>query len=319
MKIARQDPTLSARVVGRQPLLYTAGPDTSLDRPVHVRAASAIARLPGGRLAIVQDDASFIALLDARGHVRDVPLPAPDGIRLFDTTRGNKGKKLDLEACVVMGERLIAFGSGSTGARERVVLFDDALGARVVHAHELYGALRAAGAFSGSELNIEGAARHEGDIVLFQRGNGAPHGGILPVNATARLEEQALLAYLDGAGPCPPIASITSWDLGHAARVRLTFTDAATTPRGTLAFLACAEDTADAIQDGPVSGVALGLLDDRAGMARLTTVLDEQERPLTDKGEGLAFESATRAFVVVDKDDPSLPSEMLELRIDGFE
>jgi hypothetical protein len=92
---ARLEPSLGARVVKRTPLLYDRGADPALDRPAHVRAGSALVRLDTHTLAVVQDDASFLAVLDGVGHatatlhVRDMPLPAPDGVRLFDDGRGN--------------------------------------------------------------------------------------------------------------------------------------------------------------------------------------------------------------------------------------
>src|SRR5690349_10209421 len=64
---AVRDEQMAAVMTARAPLTYAAGADAALDRPAHVRAASGIAWL-GGRLAVVQDDASFVALVDlARG------------------------------------------------------------------------------------------------------------------------------------------------------------------------------------------------------------------------------------------------------------
>src|SRR5262245_10943657 len=72
---ARVEPALEARVVRRRPLVYTRGSDASLDRPTHVRAGSAMVRLGPGMLAVVQDDASFIAIVDLqRGTVDDIAL-----------------------------------------------------------------------------------------------------------------------------------------------------------------------------------------------------------------------------------------------------
>lgn len=314
MKAGRFDDTLSARVVARRPLFYARGADAAEDRPAHVRAGSAIASL-GERLVVVQDDASFFALLDRDGTVLDVALPSTDGVRQFDKRRGNKAKKLDLEACLVHDGALYAFGSGSTSERERVVVLREGV-VQVKEARALYAMLRGEPAFAGSELNVEGAARVGDDVVLFQRGNGAPHGGILPVDATARLDARALALHLEHGASLPPLRDVTPWTLGHAGGVRLTFTDGATTPGGALAFLACAEDSPDAVEDGPVTGVAVGLVGDAD--ARLTLVLDEAGRPLLDKAEGLAFTSATQAFVVVDKDDPTIASELLELALKGF-
>src|SRR5690606_19389198 len=104
-------------------LLYAQGADPALDRPAHVRAGSGLAWL-GPRLVVVQDDASFLALLDAP----DAPVSAvaldhvAHGRRQFDDQRGNKKSKLDLEACTVVcgrgDERMIAWGSGSLPIRE---------------------------------------------------------------------------------------------------------------------------------------------------------------------------------------------------------
>ena len=334
---ARVAPELGARVVARRALRYARGADASLDRPLHVRAGSALARLEGGLLAVVQDDASFVALVDPRleGEVFDLPLPAEDGVRQFDDARGNKHAKLDLEACIVAEGTLVAFGSGSSEVRERVVLMTATWAARtpgpaatrtsIVHASELYAHLRAERAFSGSELNIEGAVVRGGDVLFFQRGNGAPSGDRLPVNATARIDRAALLAHLRGEGPCPlpcpALRDVVAWELpdlaAHGAPGRLSFTDGALSPRGGVAFLACAEDSPDATKDGPVSAVAIGRLDDRAREAALAPILDERGAPLLDKAEGLAFDDKdeTRAWVVVDKDDPKVPSELLELRL----
>lgn len=332
--VAEVVPDLEARVVSRRPLLYARGADASLDRPLHVRAGSALARLDGGLLAVVQDDASFVALVDPRlgGEVFDLPLPSEDGVRQFGHARGNKHEKLDLEACLVTDGVLLAFGSGSTPRRERVLVLSASWStpgqaasapaearAAIVHAEALYAAMRADPAFCGSELNVEGAVVRGPDVLFFQRGNGAPARDLAPVDATARVDRKALLAYLRGEGPCPALRDVIAWRLTMPgdAPGRLSFTDAALTPRGNLAFLACAEDSPDATEDGPVSAVTIGRLDDRIRVAALALVRDEAGAPLLDKAEGLAFDpaDASRAWVVVDKDDETTPSELLELRL----
>lgn len=330
---ARLEPSLAARVVRRRPLLYRRGADAALDRPLHVRAGSALARIGPRALAVVQDDASFVALVDlARGAVDDLPLPSPSGVRQFDDLRGNKDDKLDLEAAVYVEGRalVVAFGSGSSPRRERVVLVrgvgDGAAGppsVDVVDAPELYAMMRADRTFSGSELNVEGSAADGDDIVFFQRGNGSGDA----VDATARVAAGALVDWLAararGAGGAPPpLTTVVPWELGATdAGTRLTFTDGARPPRGALAFLACAEASPDATRDGPVSGVVIGRLDDRARRCALAVVLDEHGAPLLDKAEGLAFDpdDARRAWAVVDKDDPACPSELLDLALgDGW-
>src|SRR5688500_6401908 len=101
--VSERSPTLVARVTRCIPMTYAAGADLSADRPAHVRAASGLAWF-GDRLAVVQDDANFIALVDpATGLTDAVPLPpGPGGIRPFDDSRGHKADKLDLEAIVCL-------------------------------------------------------------------------------------------------------------------------------------------------------------------------------------------------------------------------
>ncbi|HVH46488.1 MAG TPA: hypothetical protein VM925_29300, partial [Labilithrix sp.] len=150
---ARVDLSRGARVVSRTPLLYRRGADPALDRPAHVRAGSALASW-SGHLAVVQDDACFLAIVDTTSKlVEDVAFPG-DGVRQFDDTRGNKKQKLDLEAVFVTtdGRLLVAFGSGSSPLRERVVLVEgpqeSAPLVTVVHAAELYAQLRSDHSFS---------------------------------------------------------------------------------------------------------------------------------------------------------------------------
>src|SRR5687768_4452657 len=72
---ARYDPTLSARAVRRVAMHYAGGADQTIDRPAHVRAASGIAWV-GATVAVIQDDANFVALVDpATGLADSVALP----------------------------------------------------------------------------------------------------------------------------------------------------------------------------------------------------------------------------------------------------
>ena len=170
----------------------------------------------GPRLCVCQDDALFLALVDPHtGRVDSQPLPVgPSGLRLFDTLRGNKLEKLDLESvCVVptaQGPRLWLFGSGAAAIREVVVEVDPAGPAesiRVRSTARFCANLRADGALRDAPLNLEGACVAGGDLVLLQRGNGAE--GSPAVVRVALAELQALL---DGRGELAPVpcASIRS-------------------------------------------------------------------------------------------------------------
>jgi uncharacterized protein DUF6929 len=321
---ARFDPTLSARVLARRHLVYAAGPDKDDDRPAHVRAGSALAWL-GGRLAVVQDDANFVALVRPwQGEVSFLMLPAgPGNLRQFDDVRGNKRYKLDLEASAVVasggGEILLAFGSGSTSARERVLaiaLTGAAPSTRLIDAAAFYQGLRSTVAFAGSELNVEGALVRGRSLLLVQRGNGAPAGELRPVNAVCEIDLDALLAYLDDprTRPAPLPQRVRAYDLGAYEGRPLSFTDAAELG-GRPFYVAVAEASPDATRDGPVSAVAVGFLEGEG--ARYGWLLDEAGRLLTDKVEGLAPDpdDEHRLYAVVDRDEPDAPAELLHLEV----
>jgi hypothetical protein len=319
-----QDPALRARVVRSIPLLYTDGANPALDRPAHVRAGSGVAWI-GGVLAVVQDDSNFIALVDPEScAVRSLTLPAGEGgVRLFGTDRGNKHFKLDLEACVVLpdgpGEMLVAFGSGSTPMRERIVLvrgIPQAPSVEVCDASAFYALLRGVHEFSGSEMNVEGAAWRDGRLLLFNRGNGAPIDGREPVDATCEVDWDRLRAHLlDADAPPPAPERITRYELGDIDGWRLTFTDASVIGDALL-FATTAEASPNAYDDGPVAGSALGIIDGSG--ARWAVIQDANGGRFDGKVEGIApgVRPGT-VLVVIDRDDPHLPSDLCAVELTG--
>lgn len=320
------DPRLTARILRTAPLLYTEGADPELDRPAHVRAGSGIAWV-GDRLAVVQDDAAFLALVDpVTAEVRAIALEAAEGgVRQFGDERGNKHLKADLEACVTVphegAEVLLAFGSGSTPKREQVLvgrrLHTAEPAVDMVDASSLYALLRAERSFSGSEMNIEGAALVGSVVRLFNRGNGAARDGHLPVDASCDLPLSVLLAYLvDPSGPPPVPDNVVQHDLDAIDALRLGFTDA-TAHGGTVYFSAAAEDSPDATRDGRVAGSVLGVLDEEGG--RWTLLVDSEGAPFDGKVEGIVFwrDRSDRLWAVVDADDPERPSDLCEIELKG--
>jgi len=302
-RCARLDPALAAVLGELTPLRYADGGSVEEDRPGHLRGASALVR-DGSRLVIVQDDVHVLAIRDARGRVSPRLLPPdPTGARTFDDVRGNKLGKLDLEACVRLPDgRILALGSGSHPARERIVIADGSDAVRVVDAAALYANLRAARSFSGSELNIEGAIVADGFLRLFQRGNGASRDGLEPVTATGDLPLTAFLDWLDRGAEAPPLERIVRYALGEVGGVRYGFTDATRLDDGRIAFLASAEDSPDAVRDGAVAGCRFGIIDGED--VRTTGIVDREGRPVALKLEGIAARPGeSGAFdVVVDMD-----------------
>ncbi len=316
----RPDPALTARLVRCTPLHYSAGPDAGEDRPAVVRAGSAL-RFLGGKLAVVQDDACFLAMV---GEDAVVPLPLPRGAggrRRFESRLGNKAEKLDLEAAIVLGgpsgERIVAFGSGSTDRRERIVVAGEDGAVRIVDGSSLYAMLRANEAFAGSELNVEGAIATGDRLALFQRANGAPARGLAPTNAVMELRLDAFVAWLDGFGSLPEPLDVTRYDLGDVDGVRFGFTDAAPLGDGRAMFVAGAERSPNTYDDGEVVGCRVGVLE--AGGGRCTDLLDASGAPSRLKVEGitLASDGARRIFAVTDQDSPDEPALLCEIVLDG--
>ncbi|MBK7778876.1 MAG: hypothetical protein IPI43_32985 [Sandaracinaceae bacterium] len=317
---ARRAETLTAVLEGETSLRYV-GAQARPELPAHLRAGSAVRRW-GGRLVVVQDDVHALGFLDeVTGDITALLLPpGADGSHVFGDDLGNKALKMDLEACVTLPDgRLVALGSGSTPARERLVVVGPAGDVRQQNAHALYAAMHARPEFTGSELNIEGATVVGAALLLFQRGNGAPRDGRLPVNAVGRMELGAFVSFLDG-GPAPVLGDVVQVDLGQVGRVRFGFTDACTLPDGRVAFLAGAEDSPDTYRDGQVVGCRFGLLD--GSSATYTDVQTPDGSGSRLKLEGLDFVAehpdGTLEFVVVaDMDDPHVPALRASLRVRG--
>src|SRR5690606_8903131 len=138
--------------------------------------------------------------------------------------------------------------------------------------------------FAGSELNIEGAVVVGDALRLFQRGNGAPRDGLMPVDATGDLELAGFLRWLDG-GPVPALERVRQYDLGQVGGVRFGFTDATVLPDGRVAFIAGAEDSPDTYHDGIVVGCRFGVID--GDEVRIGEIVDADGRPSRLKLEGI--------------------------------
>ena len=303
-------------MIARVPLRYAEGSDPALDRPGHVRAASALVRVGRGHV-VVQDDALFLGALGLAG-VSATTLPAPDGVRLFDEARGNKARKPDLEAACLWptgrGDVLVALGSGSTPLRERLLIArltaEGPADAHLVDAGPMYAAVRACLPVE-TELNLEGAFRTpDGRLRVLQRGNG--RGG---VDAVIDVDGRWLDLLLAGGTTTPQVVACATWSLGALQGVRLTFTDGSPLPGAGWMFSATAEASPDAVLDGPVAGSAVGWADEHGGA--WAPVTDESGEIVPCKLEGLSLVRPGELWGVVDADDAERPSELLHLSLEG--
>jgi hypothetical protein len=318
---ADEDPSLRARIVRRVALTYAGGADAALDRPAHVRAASGLCWWKH-RLAVVSDDASFVGVVDPEtGLTTPITLPhAPGGKRQFDTGRGNKPDKLDLECMTAVGERLYAFGSDSgLAVRRQIVVIDGIDGEpRVVALPRLYEAMRSPVLGRGC-LNLEGACAHGDRLVLGNRGGDVGEDGVATRDAIASLPLDAFTALVDDPANAPiPAITWQPLDLGTLEGAPLRLTELHAISSGLLFFSATAEATTTAYDDGHVTGSVVGVITSPLDQPRIrwARVVDETGAPLVAKIEGIvAGLDPDRVLVAIDADDPARPSELLEVAL----
>jgi hypothetical protein len=269
---------------------------------------------------------------------------------------GNKQQKLDLESAVYLYDEdvMLAFGSGSTHQREKVVVvvgktvlsthaFYNHQG--IVNAHGLYQKFRDTKEFSGSELNIEGATlltqSEPRRIRFFQRGNGAPRGELLPISATCDVDLDDLLDYIrePNVAPVPELFNIVQFDLGTIGmqNIALGFTDATELPPNgrddspAVLYLAGAEDSPDTYNDGAVAGSVVGSVQctyKGPWVDQCTSQYTKLKNPdgtlFAEKAEGLVLShdddgelSRNNAIIVLDPDNDR-PARVCSVSLRGF-
>ena len=298
-------------LVGSGHLLFTDGSP--------VRAASAVVRL-GDAFLVAQDDATHAACWSPRDVTRLRLLPPVDGLDVFSEAAGTKHLKPDLEAaCEVRvgdGAGALLLGSGSAPARRRGCLVSDTgdgPSSTVADLGPLYDALAAALGLADGDLNVEGACVVGEALRVFSRG--IPAGGVPSASADVALAD-VLRAFTTGE-PLrrPQLQDVRRYDVGDVDGIGLAVTDAVTV--GDLVLLsAAAEDTPNAVDDGPVAGSVLLLVDGAQvlGRADLPAVAGEAL-----KVEGLAVrqprEDGVDLVAVVDADEAQAPSAHLDLRV----
>lgn len=306
-----------------------------------VRAASAVAPLGDGWL-VAQDDATHGAWRRERprseqsgdgtaARVSVVPvrvLPAVDGLDVFSEAEGTKHLKPDFEAaCAVSvagAPAVLLLGSGSTEARMRASLVR--LGADgpefvVVDLAPLYRQVAEVLGLALGDLNLEGACRLGDTLRWFNRGNltaGVPSASVdvdLRGLVTAATETDP--AVRGGATVGVRVGNPLRYELGDVDGVGLAVTDAVALQDGRVLLSAAAEDTPNAVDDGPVVGAALALVSE-------DDLLDATPLAAPDgtvhKVEGLGLQGTTdrgvRLLAVVDADDPFVPSAELDVRVE---
>ncbi len=291
----------------------------SFDDGRPVRAASAIAPFGDGWL-IGQDDSTFAAW-SRQGSITPLRvLPPVEGHDVFSERDGTKKLKPDLEAaCEVLVDgapAVLLMGSGSSPARMRAVLVrrDEPPTVAAADLSPLYALVAEALGIEVALLNFEGACRVGESLRWFNRGNLSA--GLS--SASVDLDLATLTAAVLGRGDAGAVrvGRVQEYELGEVEGVGLAVTDAVALPDGRILLSTAAEDTPNAVDDGPVVATALALVDDTAVLA-VAPLPEVDGQP--HKVEGLVvlktLADGVRLLAVVDGDDPDAPSPELVLRV----
>jgi hypothetical protein len=165
-----------------------------------------------------------------------------------------------------------------------------------------------------------GALVLPGIVRLFTRGNGRSSRSRVPLNSTCDISLREFLAFLaEPAEVAPPKPeAVTQYALGKLDALPIGFTDATRLGRR-IVYVAAAEASKDASDDGRVSGSVMGILS-ADGELRQTTLLDIRGKVLRQKVEGIVAVPGAldRVYAVIDPDDPRRPSDLCEVRLRGF-
>lgn len=284
---------------------------TAEQRAPHLAAASGLVNIDH-MLYVVADDENHLGVFSAEGHAPGALVRLFEGT-LPEKTKKRKAEKRDLETLTKLPAfsgyahgALLALGSGSKPNRATGVLLGLSSNGEINTAPQhidlasLYDDLRN----EFDALNIEGAVVSGDDFVLLQRGNkGAKNGLIrLPI-------ENFLHDLATGKAPrlhCTPTSYVI--DLGHVNDVPLCFTDGTALGNGALLFVAVAEDTDNAVDDGACTGSAIGIINTDGKIARMERIDPAYKVEgviASTRGEHIHVQ------LVTDGDDASKPAWLL--------
>jgi hypothetical protein len=119
-----------------------------------------------------------------------------------------------------------------------------------------------------------------------------------------------------GGATAVPLGQPRRYALGEVEGVGLEVTDAIALPDGRVLLSAAAEDSPNAVDDGPVVATALALVD---GEEVLAVAPIPEVAGRVHKIEGLAVrrlaDGEAHLLAVVDDDDPGTPSSGIDLRV----
>ncbi len=271
-----------------------------------VRAGSALLRV-GHELLAVQDDAWSVAWISLPDIAIRMQTLDGDGQAL------TKIQRPDFEAAMCDSNGGVwLLGSGSTPARCAIVRIDPIMTeVSIRKLPMLY-------EFIADALELPGRSNIEAGILLdhnrcrlFHRGVGSEPSASIDVPVES----------LDGAAPA--MLGREQYILGSVNGTALQLSEACRLDDGRIVFLAVSESTGDAINDGPVAGSVIGVIDSGSTHGcrtlRTTPLLEPDGAPSLRKPEGLVIDpDCLNAWIITDPDSTSLPAELCRVSLNGF-
>lgn len=269
-----------------------------------ISSASGLA-LEGNTIWIIGDDVAYVV----KSNVDHTDF---NRIKLYESAtehRIAKPVKYDLEACT-LGEfekeqYLFVFGSGCISPYR-----DSMFALNIKNIDQcfkrsllpLYNAIRKKAALNENELNIEGAALSGDRLLLFNRGK----------NFIVLMPWKKFTVYvMNEAANDIPDFTIINIELPVVNDFQIGFSGACALNESELLFTATLEETSDPINDGPVKGSYIGLLqllsDTAANLVSLTQIKSSNGNFITDKLEAIETIKISgnniSAIAVADNDD----------------
>ena len=213
-----------------------------------------------------------------------------------------KKSKADFEAITEYNDTLYIFGSGSTANRNLMITVEANTKA-VISTHDLtdfYAVLQSFGNIKPDDFNIEGVARNGDSWFFFQRGNnGTGHNAVFTVTGDIAKHDFSVI--------------YNPFKLPKISGIETCFTDAVLVG-DVLYFLATAENTDNAYDDGEVLGSIVGRIDVQKMKVGKTKRISESH-----KFEGIALlkqnSKEIQFLLCEDNDSDVLESDIYKLTI----
>jgi hypothetical protein len=290
---------------------------TEKSRPHYVYAASGLAQV-GNRLYIVADDELHLAVFDQQDSKPGKWIRLLQGNLPIDYDERKKAKP-DLESITHIPPyehaphgALLVVPSMSRKTRINGMLLaldqDQQPTEQVIPID--FSELRPKLTELVQELNIEGIVISTATVKLFHRGSKDKS-----KSAVFELDAAQFLNDLHDSHTISPkrILKTTEYELGIIEDVPLQFTDAVRLPEGRILFLATAENSTNAYDDGVTHGSAAGILDS-AGKIKQITLFEGKE-----KLEGVSAKlkgSKINLLLVSDTDNQTKPANLFSAELE---